>query len=87
MALEVKILIPANSAWNLYNFISSLFTSLLIAEHKEIVCSPKDEYDQKLQQLECKFIELSINIKRINPLHDFLLYFNLLFSDENYKFY
>ena len=84
MALEVKILITANSAWNLFNFRSSLITSLISAGHEVVSCSPKDAHVHKLQQLGCDFVELSMDSRGVNPVRDlwtlvqftFLIYLN-----------
>ncbi len=81
MALEVKIIITANSAWNLFNFRSSLITSLIIAGHEVTACSPKDAHVHKLQQLGCDFVELSMDSRGINPVRDMwiLVQFTFLF--------
>jgi glycosyltransferase involved in cell wall biosynthesis len=81
VALEVKILITANSAWNLFNFRSSLITSLISAGHEVMACSPKDAHVHKLQQLGCDFVELSMDSRGVNPVRDLwiLVQFTFLF--------
>jgi glycosyltransferase involved in cell wall biosynthesis len=79
VALEVKILITANSAWNLFNFRHGLITTLITAGHEVTACSPKDEYVQKLQQLGCEFVELPMDNRGINPVRDLWLILQFIF--------
>lgn len=55
-----KILITANTTWNIFNYRLKLIQNLISLGHSIVIVAPYDEYVQKLQLLECKHIHLKI---------------------------
>lgn len=73
-----KILFVGNTAWSMYNFRRCVFIDLLQSGYDVIVVSPKDAiYQEKIIQLGCRFVPISIDAKGTNPLADLKLLFSL----------
>ena len=62
----MKILITANSAWNLYNFRLGLMRYLQEAGHQVIAVAAEDTYAIKIQKAGFVFFPLSLNYTSIN---------------------
>jgi hypothetical protein len=56
-----KILISANSSWNLYNFLSGLIRSLIASGFEVVVAAPFDSYSAYLGDLGCRFISFNLD--------------------------
>jgi len=73
-----KIVITANSSWNLFNFRSGLIASFIAEGHEVITIAPKDEYTERLVDLGARHIPIFINPKGTRVLQDLLLLFSFL---------
>ena len=72
--MSVKILISANSSWNIFNFRLDLIKSLLRNNYKVVILTPlEDNYSKKLVNLGCIHYHISLNRKSLSPLKDFIL--------------
>lgn len=69
----MKILISVNSAWNLVNFRSGLVRALIEEGFDVTTLVPKDVYIDRLVDLGCSFVPISIDNKGTNPGRDLLL--------------
>jgi len=78
MPLKNKIIITANSSWNIYNFRKGIVTELIDNGFDVVVVSPKDKYVDTLIELGCKYININISNRGINPLKDLYLIFQYL---------
>jgi glycosyltransferase involved in cell wall biosynthesis len=78
MSLHKKIIISANSAWNVVNFRKGIVLELINHGFEVVVVSPKDEYVAKLCDLGCQHINIDIDNKGINPINDLYLIFQYL---------
>ena len=70
-----KIIVVANTTWNIYNFRLHLLETLEAAGYQIVVVAPLDEYIVYLDKLnQCSHIPLkNLSRKGINPLSDFAL--------------
>ena len=66
----MKILITANSAWNILNFRRPLVEAMMKDGHKVIVLSGLDDSVEELEALGCSFRSIEIDSKGTNPLID-----------------
>lgn len=65
-----RIVISANSSWNLYNFRKSLILTL-IKDNYEVICiTPEDNYLDLLLELGCKHFSIKIKSRSLNPIND-----------------
>jgi glycosyltransferase involved in cell wall biosynthesis len=83
--LSAKIVIVANTAWNLVNFRSGLIKSLVVRGYAVIAAAPWDEYASQLESLGCRYIKLPMDSMGTHPGRDFLLLtrlLNLLFNER-----
>ena len=69
----MKILICLNTAWNLLNFRSGLIRALVAEGHEVVAVAPYDEYAQRLRELGCRYIHLSMDNRGTHPGRDLLL--------------
>jgi len=76
--LSNKILISSNTAWNLINFRKGIILELINKDFEVIVVAPNDNYTAKLIDLGCRYINISIDNKGINPIKDIYLFFKYL---------
>ena len=70
-----KVVLIANSAWNVYNFRMNLIESLKEQGYSIVVFAPEDEYSPAIRDSGlCKLVPLQ-NLKptHTNPIQDFLL--------------
>jgi len=71
MAKKLTIGIVANTAFNIYNFRSSLIQALIETGCRVIAIAPADDYVTLLKEKNIEFIELKkLNRKGANPWND-----------------
>jgi glycosyltransferase involved in cell wall biosynthesis len=73
----VKIVITVNAAWNIWNFRKPLVEALIADGHEVTVLAPRDDTVPKLEALRCKFRDLDMSVKGLNPVEDFGLILRL----------
>jgi hypothetical protein len=73
VALEMKVMIALNSAWNLLNFRAGLIRALLAEGHTVVLIAPADEHVPALQALGARFVHLPMRAHGTNPLFDLVL--------------
>ena len=73
-----KILISANTSWNVYNFRAGLIRAFRQQGFEVIAVSPADAYLPQLEDLECRHIALPMDNKGTSPLKDFGLFLRYL---------
>ena len=74
MAIK-KVIISANTSWNLVNFRAGLIRALVVAGHEVIAVAPHDEYVSKLKELGCHVVSLPIDMHGRHIGRDLLLFF------------
>ena len=74
MALE-KVIISANTSWNLVNFRAGLIRALVVAGYEVIAVAPYDNYVSKLKELGCNVVLLPIDMHGRHIGRDLLLFF------------
>jgi len=80
-----KIIITANTAWNLFNFRGGLISRLVSEGFEVIVVAPIDEYCDRLHLLGCRYVPLAMDNKGTHPGHDFQLilgFLKIFFSER-----
>ena len=75
MAIGKKVVISANTSWNLVNFRAGLIRALVFAGYEVVAIAPHDEYVPKLKELGCQVVLLSIDMHGRNVVRDLLLFF------------
>ena len=78
MPLKKKIIICANSAWNVSNFRKGIILELIRNDFEVVVVSPRDDCVSKLCDLGCQYINIHIDNKGVNPINDLYLIFQYL---------
>ena len=73
----MKITLVANSSWYVLNFRSNLIKKLKEKGHEVSVIASKDEYSEKLQNLEIDYHEWSLNSSSTNIFKELFSVFNL----------
>lgn len=73
-----KIIICANTFWNIYNFRLGLINDLKILGYKVIVVAGKDQYECKVKELVDDSYTLRIANKGVNPLQDIITILQLV---------
>jgi len=73
-----KIIITANTAWNLVNFRGGLISRLVSEGFEVIAVAPGDEYCDRLRLLGCRYVPLVMDNKGTHPVHDFQLMLGFL---------
>ena len=73
-----KIIITANTTWNLVNFRSGLISKLVENGFEVIAVSPEDGYRDRLERLGCRYVPLAMDNKGTHPVHDFQLMLGFL---------
>lgn len=66
----MKIAIVSNSTWNIINFRMPLVYALRGAGHEVLVISPADRYVDRLVEEGVAHLDLFVDNKGVNPLHD-----------------
>ena len=77
-ARRQKIIITANTTWNLVNFRSGLILQLIENGFEVLALSPEDGYCERLERLGCRYIPLKMDNKGTHPVHDFQLMLGFL---------
>ena len=73
-----KILLCANTSWNVINFRSGIISRFLADGYKVIIAAPKDDYTERLFQMGCEFRETAMNGHSRNVSKEILLFFRYL---------
>ena len=73
-----KVLISANSAWNIINFRKGIILEFINNGFEIVVVSPTDNCVSKLYDLGCQHININIDNKGISPIKDLYLLFQYL---------
>lgn len=73
VALEMKVLIALNSAWNLLNFRTGLINALVADGHTVVLAAPVDENVPALVRLGLRFVDVPMHTHGTNPLADLIL--------------
>jgi glycosyltransferase involved in cell wall biosynthesis len=73
VALEMKVLIALNSAWNLLNFREGLIKALVADGHDLVLAAPADENVQALEDMGTRFVSIPMSSHGMNPLSDLVL--------------
>lgn len=83
--MKQKIVISINTAWNIYNFRSGLIRALTDHGYDVVAIAPDDEYSERLKELGCRFICLSMDRNGSHPGRDLILLarYLLLLKTEN----
>jgi len=76
--LKHKVVIASNTAWNLFNFRSGLIRAFVDAGYDVVAIAPPDEYAERLAELGCRFVPLSMDNKGTNPGRDLLLFWRFI---------
>ncbi len=66
----MKILITANSSWNVLHFRRPILDALLADGHEVIVLAPDDGHGAKLESLGCRLFRLTMDLKGLSPARD-----------------
>ncbi|MBC7390653.1 MAG: glycosyltransferase family 4 protein [Opitutaceae bacterium] len=81
----MRIAIVINTSWNIFNYRKGIIKALLNEGHEVIAIAPEDEYSIELQTLGCKFINLPMDNKGVNPYNDTILFFRFLRLYKNIR--
>jgi glycosyltransferase involved in cell wall biosynthesis len=68
------IAIAINSSWNIYNFRSGLVRALVEAGHELLAIAPADAHSERLTELGCRFVPISMTARGTSPLEDARLF-------------
>ena len=71
-----NIAISANTSWYLYNFRKNTILAILANGQKVYAIAPEDGHSKKLEELGCKFINISIDSGGTNPVNDFRTFYS-----------
>lgn len=74
----LKIILVANTSWNIYNFRAGLVNFLLSQGYKVYILAPKDAYTEKIQTWNIEYREIVLENKGTNPLKDLAFHRQLL---------
>ena len=87
--MSAKILIAANTGWNLVNFRTELIRKLIDAGYEVVAAAPQDAYVKSLPAIGCRFVALPMDNKGTNLVKDFILLvrFYLMFRRERPDIY
>lgn len=66
-------MLTVNAAWNVWNFRRPVVKALLEAGHRVTILAPEGERVEDLLAMGCRFVPLEMNVKGLNPLHDYRL--------------
>ena len=77
--------ISANTSWYLFNFRKNTILSLLENGYKVIAVAPRDSYSEKLEELGCQHMHVSIDQGGTNPFKDLLTLASLYRIFRNHK--
>lgn len=87
--MKTKIIISANSSWNIFNFRHLLLVELIESGFEVVVVAPEDEFSGPIEKLGCKFINLKMDRKSKNPFLSFWTCWRYykIFKTENPRYY
>ena len=69
----MRVAIVLNTSWNIYNFRYNLVKKILENGHEVYAIAPYDEYSEKLEELGCKYVHMSMDSRGMNPIKDLAL--------------
>lgn len=75
--MGAKIIIVANTSWSILNFRKGLLVKLLGLGCELTIVAPRDSFSQLLEGLGCKFMDLPVSARGVNPLGDILFCYRL----------
>jgi len=78
MSRKKKILISANTTWNLVNFRQKLIATLIERGFDVVAVAPEDDYCKRLELSGCRYVPLAMDNKGMHPGHDFQLMLGFL---------
>ncbi len=64
----MHVLMTVNAAWNIWNFRRPLVRQLLANGHSVTVLAPSDNSVSELESLGCRFVNLEMDAKGLNPI-------------------
>ena len=76
----MKLIICANSSWNLYNFRAKLIKTIASQDIEVLIVAPGQDsnfgnnYLHKLKDLGCRYTEISMDRKGTSPFKDLFLF-------------
>lgn len=68
-----RVVIALNTAWNLFNFRAGLIRAMIAAGYEVVAVAPPDAYAERVRDLGCRFIPLTMDNKGTHPARDLLL--------------
>jgi glycosyltransferase involved in cell wall biosynthesis len=68
-----KIIINANSVWNLVNFRAGLISELISHGYEVVALASRDENISRLELLGCRFINIEMENQGTNPFRELLM--------------
>lgn len=68
-----KLALVANTAWSMFNFRHGLLSHLINNGYQLTIIAPQDEFSDKLREMGCAVVDLSLEAKGTNPLQDLKL--------------
>jgi glycosyltransferase involved in cell wall biosynthesis len=70
------IAIVINTSWNIFNFRMGLIKALQENGYRIIAIAPRDEYSQRIEEMDIPYYDIFINNKGTNPIEDAKLVFS-----------
>lgn len=74
----MKIVISANTSWNLINFRSGLIRNLIANGFEVVALAPEDQHSCRLADLGCSFVPIKMQNHGVSPIQDALLFLRFL---------
>lgn len=74
----MKIVIAINTAWNVFNFRAGLIRALLEQGHEVVAVAPPDAYTERVNELGCRFVPLTMDNQGTHPIRDVWLFLRFL---------
>lgn len=71
--VNVRILMTANAAWNVWHFRRAVVREMLSLGHTVTVLAPFDSSVSEIEAMGCRFVHLDMDAKGVNPLSEFKL--------------
>lgn len=68
-----RVVFVANTSWSMFNFRRGILSRLIKEGYQLTIIAPWDEFSDKLNEMGCQVIDLSISAKGTNPLEDVML--------------
>ncbi|WP_422360688.1 glycosyltransferase family 4 protein [Reichenbachiella sp.] len=69
----MRIAITINTSWNIYNFRLGLIRAFINQGHDVVAIAPYDEYSNKLEEVGCEYVPITMDNTGSNPFKDFAL--------------